>query len=84
LPHSSNLTRPVDLSPLSLFEDGAAGSPGAGWDACFDFSLFTLPFYAKQELSQAGGLQKRRKVTFAADIVRATTPWPFCRRSTRP
>jgi hypothetical protein len=45
----------VDLSPPSFFEDGRPGSPGAAWLAGFDFSLLTIPFYAKQELSQARG-----------------------------
>src|SRR5580704_4551885 len=64
LPRSSNLTRPVDLSPVSFFEDGRSAPLGAGWATGFDFSLLTIPFYAMQELSQARGFQKRRNVTF--------------------
>jgi hypothetical protein len=45
----------VDLSPVAFFEDGTIGSLGAGWAAGFDFSLLTIPFYAKQELSQGRG-----------------------------
>jgi hypothetical protein len=44
LPRSSNLTRPVDLSPLSFFEDGKLGSLAAGLAIGFDFSLLTIPF----------------------------------------
>ena len=49
LPRSSNLTRPVDLSPASAFFEDASGSPAAGLAADgFDLSLLTLPFYAMQ------------------------------------